>query len=133
LVLQAKKKALINEAISLNTRFMAPEAYINNELFRLGLHWTDKKKNMEYTDVQPNFPNPFKQDTRIFFQIPNKGTVHWKITDVTGKLLKASNQLFDAGEHVLDFEKNTFHSPGIYYFTFESDSYRKTLKMVKLE
>ncbi|MFM7090498.1 MAG: T9SS type A sorting domain-containing protein [Bacteroidota bacterium] len=133
LVLQARKKVILKEAISLNSRFMSPEAYINNELFRLGLHWIEKKKNIEYTDIQPNFPNPFKEDTRIFFQIPAKSKVNWKISDLTGKIIAASNQLFDAGEHVLEFEKNTFHSPGIYYFTFESAAFNKTLKMVKLE
>ena len=32
-----------------------------------------------------------------------------------------------------DFEKNTFHSPGIYYFTIESAEYKSTLKMVKFD
>ena len=50
------------------------------------------------------------------------------------------NELFNfyrgagaVGEHVLDFEKNTFHSPGIYYFTIESAEYKSTLKMVKFD
>jgi pre-rRNA-processing protein TSR1 len=34
---------------------------------------------------------------------------------------------------VLVFEKNTFLSPSIYYFTIESAEYKKTLKMVKFD
>jgi hypothetical protein len=59
--------------------------------------------------------------------------VKWKITDVSGRVITAANQLFNGGEHVLKFEKNTFHSPGIYYFTIESADFKRTLKMVKLE
>jgi hypothetical protein len=133
LVLQAKKKTILKDAISLNSRFMSPEAYINNELFRLGLNWIEKKKNIEFSDVQQNYPNPFIDATQVFFQIPSKSMVNWKITDVSGRIISASNQLFNAGEHVLKFEKNTFHSPGIYYFTMESADFKKTFKMVKLE
>jgi hypothetical protein len=133
LVLQAKKKVVLKEAISLNSRFMSPEAYINNELFRLGLNWIEKKKNIEFSEVQPNFPNPFHDVTQVLFQIPFQSMVKWKITDVSGRVITAANQLFNGGEHVLKFEKNTFHSPGIYYFTIESADFKRTLKMVKLE
>jgi hypothetical protein len=133
MVLQAKKRTTLKDAISLNSRFMSPEAYINNELFRLGLNWIEKKKNIEISDVQQNQPNPFVDATQVLFQIPSEIMVNWKITDVSGRLISASNQLFNAGEHVLKFEKNTFHSPGIYYFTMESADFKKTFKMVKLE
>ena len=133
MVLQAKKKVVLKEAISLNSRFMSPEAYINNELFRLGLNWIEKKKNIEFSEVQPNFPNPFHDVTQVLFQIPFQSMVKWKITDVSGRVITAANQLFNGGEHVLKFEKNTFHSPGIYYFTVESADFKRTLKMVKLE
>ena len=133
IVLKAKMDGFIKDAISLNSRFMSPEAYINNDLLRLELGWIEKSKSIYFTEVKQNFPNPFTETTNVWFQIPTQSLVKWSITDVTGRLIKQSNQWFSAGEHVLDFEKNTFHSPGIYYFTIESAEYKRTLKMVKFE
>jgi hypothetical protein len=112
---------------------MSPEAYINNNLLRLDLGWIEKSRSIDFTEVKQNFPNPFTETTNVWFQIPSQSLVKWSITDVSGRLIKQSNQWFGAGEHVLDFEKNTFHSPGIYYFTIESADYKRTLKMVKFE
>ncbi len=133
IVLKSKKDGFIKDAISLNTRFMSPEAYINNGLLRLELDWLEKSKSIDFTEVKQNFPNPFTESTSVWFQIPSQSLVKWSITDVTGRLIKQSNQWFSAGEHVLDFQKNTFHSPGIYYFTIESAEYKRMLKMVKFE
>ena len=133
IVLKAKMDGFIKDAISLNSRFMSPEAYINNDLLRLELGWIEKSNSIDFTEVKQNFPNPFTETTHVWFQIPTQSLVKWSITDVTGRLIKQSNQWFSAGEHVLDFEKNTFHSPGIYYFTIESAEYKRTLKMVKFE
>jgi len=133
IVLKAKMDGYIKEAISLNSRFMSPEAYINNNLLRLELDWIEKSKSIDFTEVKQNFPNPFTESTNVWFQIPSQSLVKWNITDVSGRLIKQANQWFSGGEHVLVFEKNTFLSPGIYYFTIESAEYKKTLKMVKFD
>jgi hypothetical protein len=112
---------------------MSPEAYINNGLLRLELDWLEKSKSIDFTEVKQNFPNPFTESTSVWFQIPSQSLVKWNITDVTGRLIRQSSQWFSGGEHVLDFEKNTFHSSGIYYFTIESAEYKRTLKMVKFD
>jgi hypothetical protein len=133
MVLKSKKDGFTKDAISLNTRFMSPEAYINNGLLRLELDWLEKSKSIDFTEVKQNFPNPFTESTSVWFQIPSQSLVKWNITDVTGRLIRQSSQWFSGGEHVLDFEKNTFHSSGIYYFTIESAEYKRTLKMVKFD
>jgi hypothetical protein len=112
---------------------MSPEAYINNNLLRLDLGWIEKSRSIDFTEVKQNFPNPFTESTNVWFQIPSQSLVKWNITDVTGRLIRQSSQWFSGGEHVLVFEKNTFHSPGIYYFTIESAEFKRTLKMVKFD
>lgn len=108
LVLKSKKDGFIKDAISLNTRFMSPEAYINNGLLRLELDWLEKSKSIDFTEVKQNFPNPFTESTSVWFQIPSQSLVKWNITDVTGRLIRQSSQWYSAGEHVLDFQKIPF-------------------------
>ena len=133
LVLKARRKMAVRNGISLNTRFMAPEAYLNNELFRLGLQWVDKKRHILGPDLYPNFPNPFTSQTSIPYQLASDGMVKWTLTDVTGRLVHAAEVWSRAGEYLLEMPQNRFAAPGVYFFTMETADWKKTLRMVKRE
>ncbi len=78
-----------------------------------------------------NIPNPFTNQTRIEFSIPESAAVILEITDATGRPLE---RLIDAqmtqGEHSAVWDGTGF-APGVYFYTLYANGQLLTKKMIK--
>lgn len=76
-----------------------------------------------------NYPNPFNPTTTIKFSLPNKEYVNIVLYNVLGEnVLNISNQYFDAGTHNIVINASNLPT-GIYFCSFTSGKYSKTIKM----
>ncbi len=82
----------------------------------------------EFT-LDQNIPNPFENNTKIPFYLPNSGTVRFFIMDNLGKLIYSENKEYPQGSNSIEFNAQNLPQ-GIYYYTMEFDGKRKSKKMI---
>ncbi|MBL0106941.1 MAG: T9SS type A sorting domain-containing protein [Ignavibacteria bacterium] len=80
-----------------------------------------------------NYPNPFNPTTTISYEIPFGGLVKIKAYDITGKeIITLVNEYKQAGRYSVDFNGSNFSS-GVYFYTFESNKFVQTNRMVLIK
>lgn len=80
--------------------------------------------------LNPAFPNPASEDTKISYELKNAAKVSFKLTDLTGRVVMSMNKgIQEAGQHnfVLDVSKL---AAGTYFYTLTAGEAQKTLKMI---
>ncbi|MFK7848020.1 MAG: T9SS type A sorting domain-containing protein [Rhodothermales bacterium] len=76
-----------------------------------------------------NYPNPFYQTTSIGYELPQAEHVKLTVYNVLGKRVKTLVDRFQpAGNYSITFEADSFPS-GLYLYTLEAGSFRKTQRM----
>jgi hypothetical protein len=77
-----------------------------------------------------NYPNPFNPETRIKFSIPTFQNVTLKIFDITGKtIVTLLDEFRSAGTYEEVFDAAGLSS-GIYFYTFYTDNYNHSKRMI---
>lgn len=83
--------------------------------------------------LSQNYPNPFNPVTTISYSLPEQTHVSIKIFDVLGrKIIELVNETKLPGKHKVIFDGSKLSS-GFYYYSIETDNYRKTKKLVLLK
>jgi len=77
-----------------------------------------------------NFPNPFREQTTIQFDLPEDAPVMLTLYDMMGKTVSKilNNNKFARGVHQVNFDGNQLGS-GIYYYTIQAGNYTGTQRM----
>jgi PKD repeat protein len=78
------------------------------------------------------FPNPTTENTtlRLNLNVPMNLTI--QLTDISGKVISATNNTFAAGENLFTIDSNNL-STGLYFVTIHSNEGTKTLKLSVLK
>ncbi len=77
-----------------------------------------------------NYPNPFKSQTIIQFNLKEKANVVLNVYDISGRLVSTlANSQMDAGEKKYIFSGNDL-TPGIYYCSLQAGQTSQTLPIV---
>jgi hypothetical protein len=90
-----------------------------------------------FEQLEPNlliYPNPFYDDVRIYYEVPEKGVVTLRVYDLAGRLvseiLPASNYQ-PAGAYSLNVNAAELGlAGGMYLFELRTPAYSKTVKMI---
>jgi len=83
--------------------------------------------------LNQNYPNPFNPTTTITYQIPELSFVTLKVYDVLGsEIATLINEERPAGKYEVEFTAKNLPS-GIYFYRFQTSSFRETKKMVLLK
>jgi Secretion system C-terminal sorting domain len=79
----------------------------------------DKNSTINNYNLDQNYPNPFNPDTKISYQLKDKGYVKLVIYDIRGDLLKVLvNETKEPGSYEIDFNAKGLTS-GIYFYRIE--------------
>ena len=99
--------------------------------------------NVQETKLLSNYPNPFNPDTWIPYQLSEGATVTVKIYDVTGSLVRTIQVghkpagYYHTRERAIYWDgRNQNREPvssGVYFYTFNTDTYTQTRRMVILK
>ena len=79
-----------------------------------------------------NYPNPFKAETVIAFQMPTSAKVRLSIFDALGAELRVLiNKRLEAGDHQVTFQAQNLPA-GTYFYRLQIGQWHKTKRMVKI-
>lgn len=82
------------------------------------------------TQLFQNYPNPYKNQTTIPFEVSNQTKVKLSVFDVFGRRVELLlDQDMPQGKHLVPFNAKNI-SPGLYLFRLEADGYVETKNMV---
>jgi hypothetical protein len=119
----------LSEAVSINSRFTAAEAYAAGELQDVALTFSGST-TANYALYQ-NTPNPFKGETVIAFELAEAGNAVVTIMDVNGKVVRTINGDFAKGFNNVTVKD--INTTGVLYYTLESGDFTATKKMIIIE
>lgn len=134
ILLKAKTKVRLSEALSIHSRLTPAEAYSNpDETKSIRLQFTSPPAASGKMVLHQNNPNPFKLHTLIGFELPRAGTVVLTITDISGKNLKVIRGEYGTGYHQVRIDKTELPGSGVMYYKLASGDQVLVKKMVVVE
>lgn len=125
---------MMSQAISLNSRMVAAEAYnASEEIMNIHLGFRGQDGEDVNFRLYQNHPNPFANATVIGFDLPEDGDVQLTIYDVTGKVVALYRLAGSKGYNSTQIFSNELTSTGVLYYQLDSKGYTATKKMVVLQ
>ncbi len=85
--------------------------------------------NLSKFDVAQNIPNPFSNRTEIGFTSVTNSEVEFKVYDMLGALVYASNFKSVKGINTISLDANSF-APGVYMYSVKNGAITTTKRMV---
>ncbi|HMR44474.1 MAG TPA: T9SS type A sorting domain-containing protein, partial [Saprospiraceae bacterium] len=80
--------------------------------------------------LHQNFPNPFRSETIIGFELPESEAAELTIFDQTGRVVHRTEGDFGKGFHQLKIQNRALGSPGVYYYRLTASKFNATRKMI---
>ncbi|MBK8699591.1 MAG: T9SS type A sorting domain-containing protein [Saprospiraceae bacterium] len=110
------------------------EAYLSvNEVSEIALSRRNQMTSTSPFEVFQNEPNPFSQQTRIGFRLPEAAKVNLKIYDQSGKILFMQQHEFEKGLNHFTVNNSDLQASGIMYYEVSSNQFKATRKMIGLK
>ncbi|MCB0664502.1 MAG: T9SS type A sorting domain-containing protein [Saprospiraceae bacterium] len=80
--------------------------------------------------LDQNYPNPFSNETKVAFTLPERTEANFRVFDINGKIILEINRPFEAGANVLEIRGELFANGGVYYYQLNTPKYQDTRRMV---
>jgi hypothetical protein len=130
LTLTATQAGKVSELLGMNSSITKAEAYVGKNLEQVDLQLAGAQ-DAGYSLGQ-NEPNPFKEQTRISYTLPEAAKVQMTLYDVTGKVLEVIRAEGAKGENVLTVSNEKL-TTGVVYYKLETGEYTATKHMIVIE
>ena len=115
----AKFNGLLSEALNVNSDYTRSEAY-NNSTEQMDVVLDFAKQDGMFTGDQfalyQNIPNPFLQETKISFHLPEAGNATFTVYDVTGRVLKQVEDTYAQGYNEIYFNSSDINTKGVLFY-----------------
>jgi hypothetical protein len=131
----AKRDVLLSEILQMDYQNrLQPEAYTaEGDIMPMRLTFTQLQNAVEQPEILQNNPNPFKDRTVIPFYVPENTNATWSFYDITGKILHTETANYSKGYHQYTFEAGNEVQRGLVFYTFHTDTFSVTKKMVLMK
>jgi hypothetical protein len=136
LTFRAKTNAMLSEVLTANSRFTSAEA-ISLEGGEIGLNLVFNTENGAVAagtyELYQNVPNPFANETRINFSLPETMDAVLTVFDVSGKAVKVIRGNYAKGLNGINISKADLPAAGVLYYQLEAGTFKATKKMIIIE
>ncbi|MBR9921604.1 MAG: HYR domain-containing protein [Bacteroidetes bacterium] len=124
-----------SEVFNISYAYTWPEAYdANGDLLSLGLRFGDQAESSRPFALYQSHPNPFRQETRIGFELPESCHATMRIMDAGGREVYRFDGDFKAGYNELYIREGDLKiQSGIMYYELITPTHRAVRKMVRIE
>ena len=139
----AKTSGRLSEVLRIGSQKTIAESYEGKgELGNLSIRFVGKngKEITGKSELYQNYPNPFDQRTVIGINLATAGRGSFKITDVTGRIVKVIEKDWTKGYHEVWLDRREIQASGVLYYSFEGmptaqpgQAFRAVKKMVIVE
>lgn len=132
---KAKGQGELSSMIDVTSTNVNAEAYFDGfEVGSVQLSFmTYKQDNEAGFKLLQNEPNPFSDNTRIGFILPEDSMVKINIYDVDGKSVLSHEAAYQIGENMFEIQKDQLPTNGVYYCKLESNTNSSIIKMIHLK
>ena len=131
LVLHALEDGYLSNAIQVSNRYTMAEAYRNENLMNVGIHFTNAVSEKATFELFQNTPNPFKAATMIGFNLPTDAKVTIKINDISGRELYVLHKDAKAGYNQVRINKQMINgTTGVLSYTISTTGLFETKTMI---
>ncbi|MEO5582371.1 MAG: hypothetical protein ABIR66_06745, partial [Saprospiraceae bacterium] len=132
-----------SEVLRIGSQKTIAESYEGKgELGNLSIRFVGKngREITGKSELYQNYPNPFDQRTVIGINLADAGRGSFKITDVTGRIVKVIEKDWTKGYHEVWLDRREIQASGVLYYSFEGQAtgkagqtFRAVKKMVIVE
>jgi len=129
--LTANESGLVSEMISIGNQ-LRPEVYTGRELSVRPLEIDMIERDATFTLYQ-NVPNPFSNQTRISFDLPETSEAKLSLYDVTGQMLYSQKANYNAGKNEVIITKSDLRASGLILYKLETKDHVDTKHMILIE
>ena len=134
LVFKAKKDGYLREGLEVSSRGLTAEAYdLSKDQVTVDLGFDTGIFLAEEPVLYQNFPNPFREETRISFDLPEEATVRVDVQDLHGRVVHSIAGKYGPGQHTVDVTGEKVPLGVLYYSLQVDGEYVKTKKMIRIE
>jgi hypothetical protein len=107
----------------------------NGNATKLDFEFVQGQNGAEVTTfaLYQNQPNPFNDMTNIGFRLPETGRATLRVFSASGQLVKTVVGSFDKGYSELNFRRDEFGAPGVYYYELETAGHSDRKKMILID
>jgi hypothetical protein len=130
IVVTAKEDIQLSDAISINSRYTAAEAYNEaGELKDISLEFTGSTVARTF-ELMQNTPNPFSDETVIGFTLPEASSATLSISDASGKVIRVVEGDFGRGYNQVTINRSDLVSTGVLYYQLDTPTNTAVKKMI---
>jgi len=131
LTLKANKSGQLSELLGMNSAVTKAEAYVGESLEVVNLNLAGASEAGAFSLGQ-NEPNPFKETTRIAYNLPAASAVTMTLYDVTGKVLEVIKEQGQQGANTITVSTDNL-TTGVVYYKLQAGEYTATRHMIVIE
>ncbi len=129
LVLQKKSEsAAAYPPVRLSSRLLPAEAYLASGKV-LAVQIGQGRGEERDFQLFPNYPNPFKESTRILFYLPERSRVRLTVANADGKIIQVRHAELPEGKHEFLFRDLP---PGVLYYTLSGEGFSISRRMLSV-
>jgi len=113
------------QGLSVWTAIVDPDVVISTDI--------TENDQLPFATLEPNYPNPFNQDTYISFRLYKPEILTLKVFDMFGQEVATliNNEYRTRGKYIEHFTTSDIHlSSGVYYFSLEGEGINLKRKMM---
>jgi hypothetical protein len=133
-VLKAEESGWLSEKLGWSLAPTTPEAYLGEDLKVAGLDLKfESREGQNRYALHQNEPNPFRQETKILFELPEAQTYRIAVFTPSGQEVYSEEAVGNAGLNELRLDSRILGAQGVLYYTIQSGGYSATRKMIQIE
>ena len=136
MVYVAKESGQLSEMIRMTGNMTEAEAYLGSSMEVRGLSMEMVSRGGEIVlenALYQNEPNPYKELTKIGYDLAEGGSVTLTISDVSGRVLYRKTVEGQRGYNEMIIEGDDLPRSGVMYYQIESGEFTATKKMIRIE
>jgi type IX secretion system substrate protein/cohesin domain-containing protein len=128
----ALQSGSLKDFIKVSSSRLSPEAYTNDlNISTLNIRFSEVVPNIDF--VVESTPNPFREETKIQFDLQQSESVTLKIIDLKGSVIKKINKELEKGSNEVILGGDIFPSSGVYFYQLETSNKSITKKLLKID
>ena len=108
---------------------------MNDEVLGVGLKY--RRGGDVLTQAMPklyqNTPNPFNEQTKIGFELPETSDIVLTIMDISGRMVKQIRGNYGRGYHEIEVKAEELERSGVLHYQLQTKDYVQVRKMILIK
>jgi len=129
-VFESQSFGNLASSIQISSLVTQARAYERGNAKNIGLEFLNLQTDSQNFELYQNRPNPFTDETVIGFRLAEDTEVVLTVFDVTGKVVRSFEGLFNKGYNELRLNDLGDWPGQVYYYRLDADGFSATKKMI---